>query len=183
MLLSGPLLPSLFFECRRLGETTVVSPQAFNPLYHATRETSISFRTLTGGTSSASIRIPWTKTTKQEGGTIILTSRSDDLCPVNALWNHLTVNSTNDLSLWVQDGDRSMVTYVPQHISLLSSTHGNHYHWTMSLATVSVSVAQLLSLLVSPQRSSQQQEVGLPGISPLLAQNGANHSHVNIEGL
>ena len=40
---------------------------------------------LPDGSSSASICIPWTKTTKQEGASIILTSRPDIFCPVAAL--------------------------------------------------------------------------------------------------
>jgi hypothetical protein len=81
-----------FFGCRRLGETTVESPSAFDPLFHATRATTITFRSLPDGSSSASIRIPWTKTTKHEGATIILTSRPDFSCPVAALRNHLHIN-------------------------------------------------------------------------------------------
>jgi hypothetical protein len=81
-----------FFGCRRLGETTVKSPSALNPLHHAMRNTPLSFRSLPDGSTSASIRIPWTKTTKHEGATIIITSRSDVLCPIAALHNHLAVN-------------------------------------------------------------------------------------------
>lgn len=81
-----------FFGCRRLGETTVPSPSKFSPLHHVTRDTSIAFKTLSNG-SSASFRIPWTKTTKSDGALVVLTSRSDDLCPVSALKNHLTVNA------------------------------------------------------------------------------------------
>jgi len=98
-----------FFGCHRLGmtlfphpflshplwftgETTVKSSHAFNPLHHATRATTITFQSLTNGSSSASIRIPWTKTTKQDGATIILTARSDFLCPVAALRAHLNIN-------------------------------------------------------------------------------------------
>ena len=81
-----------FFGCRRLGETTVKSASSFDPLYHATRSTTAVFRSLNNGSQSATIRIPWTKTTKHEGATIILTSRTDDLCPIAALRNHLIIN-------------------------------------------------------------------------------------------
>ena len=97
-----------FFSCRRLGmasallivsrshfplgETTVKNALAFNPLHHATRATAPSFRILANGCTSASIRIPWTKTTKHDGALIIVTSRSDIFCPVTALRNHLSVN-------------------------------------------------------------------------------------------
>jgi len=81
-----------FFGCRRLGETTVKTSSSFNPLQNATRSSAIRFRTLRDNSSSASIHIPWTKTTKQEGASIIITARADDLCPVAALRNHLEVN-------------------------------------------------------------------------------------------
>ena len=81
-----------FFGCRRLGETTVNGLASFDPFYHATRTATVTFRDLPNGSSSASFRIPWTKTTKQEGATIIITSRDNDLCPVSALRNHLSVN-------------------------------------------------------------------------------------------
>ena len=82
-----------FFGCRRLGETTVKSNSSFDPLYNVTRSTAAAFRLLNNGSQSATIRIPWTKTTKHEGASIILTSRSDQLCPIAALRNHLVVNS------------------------------------------------------------------------------------------
>lgn len=81
-----------FFGCRRLGETTVRSIRDFSPMFNAIRDTPITFRDVGNGCSSASISIPWTKTTKQKGGTIIITSRNDDLCPVTALRNHLRIN-------------------------------------------------------------------------------------------
>ncbi len=81
-----------FFGCRRLGETTVKSFASFDPLYHAARTALVTFRDLPNGSCSASFRIPWTKTTKQDGATIIITSRDDELCPVSALRNHLSVN-------------------------------------------------------------------------------------------
>ena len=48
------------------------------------------------GARSASFDIPWTKTTKELGATVILTARrdGDPLCPVTAFQNHLDVNSS-----------------------------------------------------------------------------------------
>ena len=53
---------------------------------------SVTFRTLRDGTRSASFRVPWTKTTREEGAAIILTARSDELCPYDALINHFRTN-------------------------------------------------------------------------------------------
>ena len=52
----------------------------------------VTFRTLRDGTRSACFRIPWTKTTREEGASIILTGRHDQLCPCDALANHLHIN-------------------------------------------------------------------------------------------
>lgn len=52
----------------------------------------VTFRTLRDGTRSACFRIPWTKTTREEGASIILTGRHDQLCPCDALANHLRIN-------------------------------------------------------------------------------------------
>lgn len=81
-----------FFGCRRLGETTVKNITSFDAIYHVTRTSFVTFRNLPNGSSSASFHIPWTKTTKEAGATVIVTSRDDDLCPVAALRNHLSIN-------------------------------------------------------------------------------------------
>lgn len=84
-----------FYGCRRLGETTIPSTKEFSTRLHATRtESSIKKRTLTSGACSFSIRIPWTKTTREEGTTIIITATGNDLCPVAAFANHLAVNNS-----------------------------------------------------------------------------------------
>ncbi|PPQ76559.1 hypothetical protein CVT24_010967, partial [Panaeolus cyanescens] len=84
-----------FFGCRRLGETTV-SLTSFNARLHVARGGNISFRRAEGSdvVDSITIHLPWTKTTKEEGGKVIITRRDDNLCPVFAFLNHLT---TNDL--------------------------------------------------------------------------------------
>jgi hypothetical protein len=55
-----------FFGCHRLGETTVKSRFSFDPRYNILRGTVIAFKNLSNGSSSVNIRIPWTKTTKQD---------------------------------------------------------------------------------------------------------------------
>ena len=81
-----------FFGCQRLGETTVKSLASFDPAFHVTCNTPVSKHQLSNGSSSMSLRIPCTKTTKQEGASITLTSREDDLCPVAAICNHLAIS-------------------------------------------------------------------------------------------
>jgi hypothetical protein len=50
---------------------------------------------LRDGSQSASFRIPWTKTTKEVGASVVLTAQRDSpLCPVAALKNHITVNNS-----------------------------------------------------------------------------------------
>ncbi|TFK24527.1 hypothetical protein FA15DRAFT_592269, partial [Coprinopsis marcescibilis] len=82
-----------FFGCHRLGETTVPSNTGFDSKLHATRASEITFSTTADGIETVDICIPWTKTTKEAGGTIILTAHGDDICPVEALKNHLKINN------------------------------------------------------------------------------------------
>ncbi|KAF8804089.1 hypothetical protein BYT27DRAFT_7225526 [Phlegmacium glaucopus] len=83
-----------FFGCRRLGETTITTAAAFDERYHVLRSTNIEFRQQRDGSRSVSFRIPWTKTTKEQGATVILTARTDILCPISALKNHLSINTS-----------------------------------------------------------------------------------------
>jgi len=81
-----------FFACRRLGEILVKADASFDPAYHVRKGTIISIRSVNSSSKSISFPIPWTKTTKEEGATVVITSRSDVLCPVKALLNHIQVN-------------------------------------------------------------------------------------------
>jgi len=80
-----------FFGCRRLGELTVTTAAAFDERYHVLHSAtcaisiyfhaslsehvpSITFRRLRDGLHSASFHIPWTKTTKEIGASVILTA-------------------------------------------------------------------------------------------------------------
>ncbi|PPQ83861.1 hypothetical protein CVT24_006520, partial [Panaeolus cyanescens] len=47
---------------------------------------------------SVCIHLPWTKTTKDQGGKIILTRRGDNLCPVFAILNHFSLNHFSNIS-------------------------------------------------------------------------------------
>ncbi|KIL71851.1 hypothetical protein M378DRAFT_65500 [Amanita muscaria Koide BX008] len=86
------LATTAFWGCRRLGELTIPKTDGFDKKLHV-QKTAVSF---THGSSarspSISFDIPWTKTTKEKGGKVVLTARDDDLCPVTALLNHILVN-------------------------------------------------------------------------------------------
>lgn len=84
-----------FFGCRQLGKMTITRPSDFNELHHVLASTQVIFNMdPIHGPVSASFHIPWTKSTKQEGASVVLTAHLDDLdlCPVRALMNHLTIN-------------------------------------------------------------------------------------------
>jgi hypothetical protein len=83
-----------FFSCQRLGETTVSTAASFDTRYHVLCSTPITFCELRNSTRSAHFPIPWTKPTKEQGATVILTARNDFLCPCTALHNHLAINAS-----------------------------------------------------------------------------------------
>ena len=78
-----------FWGCRHLGELTIPSPSSFDSKMHVIRSTNVSFKMKGLSPSSVSFRIPWTKSTREKGAEVILTTRSDVLCPVTALLLHL----------------------------------------------------------------------------------------------
>lgn len=109
-----------FFSCRRLGEVTVASATSFDPLLNVTRGTSVYFRDLRSGVKSATFHIPWMKTTKEEGFTVILTTRGDELCPYAALKNHLAVNAgiSGSLSLFAYSTAEGHHVHMFKHVFL-----------------------------------------------------------------
>ncbi|KAF5346278.1 hypothetical protein D9757_014841 [Collybiopsis confluens] len=61
-----------FWGCCRLGELTVPSAARFDPKYHVRRDTQVTKTTNSDGSPKAfSFRIPWTKTTKEVGATVV----------------------------------------------------------------------------------------------------------------
>ncbi|KAF7319948.1 hypothetical protein MKEN_00778600 [Mycena kentingensis (nom. inval.)] len=99
---------SAFWGCRRLGEVTVPSAQKFDPKYHVTRNATIQRVNPNSDESGTSIRIPWTKSTKERGGMILLSDRPDELCPHEALENHKRVNASvpGDAPLFAYEAGR-----------------------------------------------------------------------------
>jgi len=82
-----------FFACRRLGELTVLNLSSPNPKFNVMRSSNPIFRTLLDGTNSLDFRIPWTKSTRERGADVVLTARSDPLCPCVAVLNHFMINN------------------------------------------------------------------------------------------
>jgi hypothetical protein len=82
-----------FFGCRRLGEITVLNLSSFNPMFNVMHSSNPIFRTLRDGTHSMDFHIPWTKTTREKGADVILTARSDSLCPCITVLNYFMVNN------------------------------------------------------------------------------------------
>ncbi|KAF7295754.1 hypothetical protein HMN09_01117900 [Mycena chlorophos] len=76
-----------FWGCRRLGELTIPSANSFDAKYHVQRSVQLHSTDL-----AFTFDIPWTKTTKQKGGTVVITKRDDKLCPVAALGQHYSAN-------------------------------------------------------------------------------------------
>jgi hypothetical protein len=82
-----------FWSCRRLGELTVRCPADFDPKYHIARG-AVPRRIRNSNTRATALHLPWTKSTRERGGTMTLTVRDDDLCPEAAYDNHMRVNAT-----------------------------------------------------------------------------------------
>jgi hypothetical protein len=82
-----------FFGCRRLGEITVLNLSSQNPTFNVMRSSNPILHTLSDKTRSLDFHIPWTKTTREKGADVILTARSDSLCPCVAVLNHFMINN------------------------------------------------------------------------------------------
>ncbi|KAE8269260.1 hypothetical protein A4X09_0g3086 [Tilletia walkeri] len=82
-----------FWSACRLGETTVPSAAYFNPARHVSRAAVGPLRTTSDGAQALAVELPWTKTTRQDGMTKVLSSQAEELDPVHALRWHLSVNS------------------------------------------------------------------------------------------
>lgn len=83
-----------FWACRRLGELTIPSINAFDVTYHVTRAVPVRRFNPARGVSSLNIPLPWSKSTKEKGAMMSLTARDDRLCPIKAFDNHFLVNKS-----------------------------------------------------------------------------------------
>ncbi|KAJ3786866.1 hypothetical protein GGU10DRAFT_350429 [Lentinula aff. detonsa] len=86
-----------FWGCRRLGELTIPSTNKFNLKYHVSRNTLITPTFHADNTPKAiSFRIPWSKTTKEDGALVVATAQNSTLstiCPYRAFTLHLEHNN------------------------------------------------------------------------------------------
>ncbi|KIK78242.1 hypothetical protein PAXRUDRAFT_16977 [Paxillus rubicundulus Ve08.2h10] len=85
-----------FWSCCRLGELLIPSSNLFSPQKHVSCSIlplSNCFLTNEDLTHFCSFHIPWTKTMKELGADISVTSRPHITCPFIALHAHLTINS------------------------------------------------------------------------------------------
>lgn len=122
---------------------------------HSQYYCSVSFANLRDGSRSASFRIPWTKTTWEEGASIILTARDDQLCPCTALQYHLDINCD-------VPGTSSLFAY--------TTTDGHWEHMTkyrfMDFCTDVWSKAALAHVLGHSFRIGGAVELLLAGVPP-----------------
>ncbi|KAE8186882.1 hypothetical protein CF328_g7093 [Tilletia controversa] len=87
-----------FWSACRLGETTVPSATYFNTARHVTRSAVGPVQTLPSGAQALGVHLPWTKTTRAEGMTNVLSSQAAELDPIQALLWHLSLNSVPSLN-------------------------------------------------------------------------------------
>lgn len=86
-----------FWSCMRLGEILVDSGRFFDPARSPSKAMALVARESREGLPFLSFDIPWTKTTKNEGATVIVNPRNGDpTCPIRALHLHLHANSSSD---------------------------------------------------------------------------------------
>jgi len=83
-----------FWCCCHLGELVIPSPNLFDPIKHVSRSVlPLATIILSNSVHAASLHIPWTKTTKEEGAIISITARPHRTCPLAAMEQHTLVNA------------------------------------------------------------------------------------------
>jgi len=83
-----------FWGCCRLGELVIPTPGTFNSIKNVTRDTVTTFGRVRSGPEHATFHIPWTKTTKEEGADITITSIPEPTNPLSAFRHHLKANAS-----------------------------------------------------------------------------------------
>ncbi|EIN14054.1 DNA breaking-rejoining enzyme [Punctularia strigosozonata HHB-11173 SS5] len=84
---------SAFWGCRRLGELLPTSQPELDPMYHPMCTTLLQdMKNLGDGYKAMFYRVPWTKTTREEGASVILVAQDSELCAIKAMCTHMMVN-------------------------------------------------------------------------------------------
>jgi hypothetical protein len=93
---------TVFCCCTHLGELLIPDQNVFIPSKHVVQGARRSFGQVRNRADFVSFHIPWTKTTKEEGADIVLTSVQGPLDPVVAFCHHLSANALvpNDAPLF-----------------------------------------------------------------------------------
>ncbi|KIY48920.1 hypothetical protein FISHEDRAFT_42415 [Fistulina hepatica ATCC 64428] len=84
-----------FFGCRHLGELLPISAARFSPDYVVSRGSTFKQNfSIDSTASSFLLHLPWTKTTRESGFDLIVTSRPQDPlhCLLRAIHSHLSAN-------------------------------------------------------------------------------------------
>lgn len=121
-----------FLGCRHLGELLVAA--LFDLKFHIARGGSIKFG-VKNGVEFVSLHLPFMKTMKTSGGTVVLTARKDKLCPVAALKNHFKVNASapEDAALFAyKSGPRFITLRKQAFIGFVRGIWKNHRLDTVS---------------------------------------------------
>ncbi|RXW12851.1 hypothetical protein EST38_g13003 [Candolleomyces aberdarensis] len=87
-----------FWSCCHLGELVIPSASGFDQNKHVTHNAKLTFGFTNSskdsqGTEFATLPIPWSKTTGNEGASISITARpGNPLCPLLAIRRHISLN-------------------------------------------------------------------------------------------
>jgi hypothetical protein len=81
-----------FWGCQRLGKLLPASRASFSRAYHPTVDVTQKELCLDRGLAGLTYRIPWTKTTKEKGASVILIELGHELCPIRVLEVHKRAN-------------------------------------------------------------------------------------------
>ncbi|KAJ3807301.1 hypothetical protein F5876DRAFT_79837 [Lentinula aff. lateritia] len=109
-----------FWGCRRLGELTIPSRNAFDPKFHVSRNIKNINWNDHGGNPSVHIQLPWSKSTREDGTNVVVTRRGDVVCAYDAFAKHLRVNDElpDKFSLFAYIDDKGIPQHMVKHVFL-----------------------------------------------------------------
>jgi hypothetical protein len=144
-----------FFGCHCLGELTVLNLSPPDLKFIVLQSSNPTLRTLCDGTHSLDFHIPWTKSTKERSADVVLTARSDFLCPCAAIVTHFMINNN------IPD-DQPLFSYALPHGSYCPLTK----HDFLSFVNSVWSHAGLLQIQGHSFRIGGAVELLLAGVPP-----------------